>query len=83
MSYPPHRGTRNLSMEVGTYYRRPNLSPHLTLYYQVIEKLKDRQVRVVNLQSGDKYTLTENDLNFYSMQVMYESEMTMILLGGG
>ena len=56
---------RNLSMEVGTYYRRPNLSPHLTLYYQ----------------SGEKYTLTENDLNFYSMQVMYESEMTMILLG--
>ena len=70
-----------LSMDVGTYYRRHNLSPHLTLYYQVIEKLKDRQVRVVNLHSGQKYTLSENDLHFYSMQVMHESEMATILLG--
>jgi len=75
MSYP------NLSMEVGTYYRRPNLSPHLTLYYQVVEKLKDRKVRLVNLQSGEKYTLEMSDLLFYGMQVVYESEMSMILLG--
>ena len=75
MSYP------NLSMEVGTYYRRPNLSPHLTLYYQVVEKLKDRKVRLVNLQSGEEYTLNDEDLMFYAMQVVYESEMTMILLG--
>lgn len=70
-----------LNMEVGTYYRRPNLQPHLTLYYQVIEKLKDRQVRIVNLQSNATYTLNEADLRFYSMEVMYESEMAMILLG--
>jgi len=68
-------------MEVGTYYRRPNLSPHLTLYYQVVEKLKDRKVRLVNLQSGEKYTLEMSDLLFYGMQVVYESEMSMILLG--
>lgn len=75
MSYP------NISLEVGTYYRRPNLSPHLTLYYQVTEKLKNHNVRVVNLQSGDKYTLAMSDLLFYGMQVVYESEMSMILLG--
>jgi hypothetical protein len=80
----PHRGTRNISREVGTYYRRNSSYnvPHAPLYYQVIKKLLDRKVRVVNLHSGEEYTLTENDLSFYSMQIMYESEMSMILLGG-
>ena len=75
----------NLSMEEGTYYRRPSSHgvPHAPLYYQVIKKLLDRKVRIVNLQSGDEYTLDEIDLGYYSMQVMYESEMSMILLGGG
>jgi hypothetical protein len=79
----PHQGTRNISMEVGTYYRRPASGgvAHPPLYYQVIEKLKDRKVRIVNLHSDERYTLTENDLSFYSMQIMFESEMSMILLG--
>jgi hypothetical protein len=70
-------------MEEGTYYRRPSSGgvAHTPLYYQVTEKLKDRKVRIVNLQTDERYTLTENDLSFYSMQVMYESEMSMILLG--
>jgi hypothetical protein len=70
-------------MEAGTYYRRPASGgvEHKPLYYQVTENLLDRRVRVVNLQSGEEYTLTENDLSFYSMEVMYESEMSMILLG--
>ena len=81
----PHRGTHNISRDVGTYYRRPSSYgvQHSPLYYQVIKKLLDRKVRIVNLQSGEEYTLAENDLSYYSMEVMYESEMTMILLGGG
>jgi hypothetical protein len=69
-------------MEVGTYYRRGSTGgvPHAPLYYQVVEKLLNRFVAVVNLQSGAKYTLSENDMVFHGMEVMYESEMTMILL---
>lgn len=70
-------------MEAGTYYRRSSTGGvgHRRLYYQAIERLKNRKVRVVNLQSGEEYTLSEADMVFYDMEVMYESEMSMILLG--
>lgn len=75
--------TRLLSMEVGTYYRRPSTGgvPHPPIYYQVKEKRLDRKCRIVNLHSGHEYTLTESDFVFHEMEVMYESEMCMILLG--
>ena len=74
---------RSHTREVGTYYRRPSSGgvSHKPLYYQVIEKLKDRKVRIVNLQSGEEYTLGDPDIRFYALEVMYESEMTLILLG--